>query len=141
MVWSLVYIALAYLLVAVAGALAPGFVREVLGLGEKNVVVLVAPGLGVVVGLGALNVISGRLAPNRAIGTGLVVTAINSTMPRRGTAARSAVPGATSPISQGSRSSIGLVNLTALRLRESCAKFIARCRGITAHSRICRRDP
>jgi len=76
-VWSLVYIALTYMLVAVAGALAPGFVREVLGLGEKNVVVLVAPaGLGVIVGLGALNVIGGRLAPNRAIGTGLLVTAI-----------------------------------------------------------------
>src|SRR2546423_3402223 len=75
-VWSLVYIALTYMLIAVAGALAPGFVREVLGLGEKNVVVLVAPaGLGVVVGLGALNVIGGRLAPNRAIGTGLIVTA------------------------------------------------------------------
>ena len=75
-VWSLVYIALTYMLVAVAGALAPGFVREVLGLGEKNVVVLVAPaGLGVVVGLGVLNVIGGRLSPNRAIGTGLLVTA------------------------------------------------------------------
>jgi predicted MFS family arabinose efflux permease len=75
-VWSLVYIALTYMLVAVAGALAPGFVREVLGLGEKQVVVLVAPaGLGVVVGLGALNVIGGRLGPARAIGIGLVVTA------------------------------------------------------------------
>jgi hypothetical protein len=40
------------------------------------VVVLVAPaGLGVIVGLGALNVIGGRLAPNRAIGTGLIVIA------------------------------------------------------------------
>jgi DHA3 family macrolide efflux protein-like MFS transporter len=75
-VWSLVYIALTYMLVAVAGALAPGFVREVLGLGEKNVVVLVGPaGLGVVVGLGALNVIGGRLEPMRAIGIGLLVTA------------------------------------------------------------------
>lgn len=75
-VWSLVYIALTYMLVAVAGALAPGFVREVLGLGEKNVVVLVAPaGLGVVVGLGVLNVIGGRLAPSRAIGVGLLVIA------------------------------------------------------------------
>src|SRR6266542_3572901 len=53
-VWSLVYIALTYMLVAVAGAMAPGFVREVLGLAEKNVVVLVAPaGLGVIVALGA----------------------------------------------------------------------------------------
>ena len=75
-VWSLVYIALTYMLVAVAGALAPGFVREVLGLGEKNVIVLVGPaGVGVVVGLGALNVIGGRLGPNRAIGIGLLVTA------------------------------------------------------------------
>jgi len=75
-VWSLVYIALTYMLVAVAGALAPGFVREVLGLGEKNVIVLVGPaGLGVVVGLGALNVIGGRLQPMRAIGIGLLVTA------------------------------------------------------------------
>ena len=75
-VWSLVYIALTYMLVAVAGALAPGFVREVLGLGEKNVIVLVGPaGLGVVVGLVVLNVIGGRVSPNRAIGTGLLVTA------------------------------------------------------------------
>src|SRR5207253_7281162 len=66
-VWSLVDIALTYMLVAVAGALAPGFVREVLGLGEKQVVVLVAPaGFGVVVGLGALNAIGGRLGPSRA---------------------------------------------------------------------------
>lgn len=75
-VWSLVYIALTYMLVAIAGALAPGFVREVLGLGEKNVVVLVGPaGLGVVIGLGALNAIGGRLEPMRAIGIGLLVTA------------------------------------------------------------------
>lgn len=75
-VWSLIYIALTYMLVAVAGALAPGFVREVLGLGEKNVIVLVGPaGVGVVVGLGALNAIGGRLEPTRAIGIGLLVTA------------------------------------------------------------------
>src|SRR5438046_4131747 len=35
--WSLVYIALTYTLVAIAGALAPGFVREVLKVGERNV--------------------------------------------------------------------------------------------------------
>jgi len=75
--WALVYIALTYMLIAVAGALAPGFVREVLGLSEKNVVVLVAPaGLGVVAGLGVLNVIGGRLARPRAIGIGLVVVGI-----------------------------------------------------------------
>ncbi|MEK7863874.1 MAG: MFS transporter, partial [Chloroflexota bacterium] len=46
--WAMIYIALTYTLVAVAGALAPGFVREVLRLGERNVVVLVGPaGVGV----------------------------------------------------------------------------------------------
>src|SRR5881397_1067031 len=49
--WSLVYIALTYTLVAVAGALGPGFVREVLRVGERNVVIFVAPaGIGVVAG-------------------------------------------------------------------------------------------
>ena len=35
--WAMVYIALTYTLIAVAGALAPGFVREVLRLGERRV--------------------------------------------------------------------------------------------------------
>jgi len=75
--WAMVYIALTYTLVAVAGALAPGFVREVLRLGERNVVVLIAPaGIGVVFGLGVLNVVSRRIGRPHAIGVGLMVTAI-----------------------------------------------------------------
>ena len=75
--WSLIYIALTNTLVAIAGALAPGFVREVLRLGERNVVVLVAPaGIGVVAGLGLLNVVSKRLGRPHAIGAGLLVTAV-----------------------------------------------------------------
>jgi len=75
--WAMVYIALTYSLVAVAGALAPGFVREVLRLGERNVVVLVAPaGVGVVAGLGVLNAVGRRLGRAHAIGTGLVVTTV-----------------------------------------------------------------
>jgi MFS family permease len=75
--WAMVYIALTYTLVAVAGALAPGFVREVLKLGERNVVVLVAPaGLGVVLGLGVLNAIGGRMTRANAIGTGLMVVGL-----------------------------------------------------------------
>ncbi|HEY6958950.1 MAG TPA: MFS transporter [Candidatus Limnocylindria bacterium] len=75
--WAMVYIALTYTLVAVAGALAPGFVREVLLLDERNVVVLVAPaGIGVVAGLGLLNVVSGRIGRPHAIGAGLMVTAV-----------------------------------------------------------------
>ena len=75
--WAMVYIALTYTLVAVAGALAPGFVREVLRMGERNVVVLVGPaGVGVVMGLGALNVVSRRLGRSHVIGVGLLVTCI-----------------------------------------------------------------
>ncbi|HZP96054.1 MAG TPA: MFS transporter [Candidatus Limnocylindria bacterium] len=75
--WAMVYIALTYTLVAIAGALAPGFVREVLRLGERNVVVLVAPaGVGVVAGLGLLNVVSGRIGRSHAIGAGLMVTTV-----------------------------------------------------------------
>jgi len=73
----MVYIALTYTLIAVAGALAPGFVREVLKLGERNVVVLVAPaGIGVVLGLGLLNVVGSRISRANAIGTGLLVVGL-----------------------------------------------------------------
>ena len=73
--WALVYIAMTYTLVAVAGALAPGFVREVLKVGERNVVILVAPaGIGVVGGLAFLNVIGPRIGRANAISAGLVVT-------------------------------------------------------------------
>ena len=72
--WSLIYIALTYTLVAVAGALAPGFVREVLRVGERNVVIIVAPaGAGVIAGLTMLNAIGRRWPRPNAIGTGLVV--------------------------------------------------------------------
>lgn len=75
--WAMVYIALTYTLIAVAGALAPGFVREVLKLGERNVVVLVAPaGVGVVLGLGLLNLIGSRMTRANAIGTGLFVVGL-----------------------------------------------------------------
>lgn len=72
--WALVYIAITYTLIAVAGALAPGYVREVLLLPERSVVLIVGPaGLGVVAGLLLLNVISRRIGHGHAIGVGLVV--------------------------------------------------------------------
>lgn len=71
--WALVYIAVTYTLVAVAGALAPGYVREVLLLPERSVVLIVAPaGVGVVAGLTFLNVVSRRIGHRHAIGLGLV---------------------------------------------------------------------
>jgi MFS family permease len=72
--WSLVYVALTYTLVAVAGALAPGFVREVLGTDERNVIIIVAPaGIGVVAGIGLLNLVRSRVGHPRAIGLGLML--------------------------------------------------------------------
>jgi MFS family permease len=72
--WSLIYIALTYTLVAVAGALAPGFVREVLRVGERNVVIIVGPaGVGVIAGLGLINALGRRWPRPNAIGTGLIV--------------------------------------------------------------------
>lgn len=74
--WSLVNVAMTYTLIAIAGALAPGYVREVLLLPERSVVLLVAPaGIGVVVGLGLLNVVSDRIGHARSIGLGLGVCA------------------------------------------------------------------
>jgi MFS family permease len=75
--WAMIYIALTNTLIAIAGALAPGFVREVLRLGERNVVVLVGPaGIGVVAGLGLLNYVSRRIGRPHAIGAGLLVTVV-----------------------------------------------------------------
>lgn len=75
--WSLVYIAVTYTLIAVAGALAPGYVREVLLLPERAVALLVAPaGIGVVAGLGILNLGGRRLGHGRAVGYGLASTVV-----------------------------------------------------------------
>lgn len=72
--WALVYVALTYTLVAVAGALAPGFVREVLGTDERNVVIFVAPaGIGVVAGIGLLTLVRKRVGHSKAVGFGLIL--------------------------------------------------------------------
>src|SRR3989442_3098800 len=82
--WSFIYIALTYTLVAVAGALAPGFVREVLRVGERNVVIIVAPaGIGVIAGLGLLNLFGARWPRPNAIGTGLIVARLGPQHPAR----------------------------------------------------------
>lgn len=75
--WCLVYVALTYTLVAVAGALAPGFVREVLGTDERNVIIIVAPaGIGVVAGIGLLNLVRKWVSYPHAIGLGLGLAAV-----------------------------------------------------------------
>ena len=76
--WVLGYVALTYMLIAVAGALTPGFVTETLDLSEREVYVLSFPaGLCVAAGLVALNLIGRRLPRADAIHWGLLVTAVS----------------------------------------------------------------
>jgi MFS family permease len=113
--WSLIYIAATYTLIAVAGALAPGYVREVLLLPERAVALLVAPaGIGVVAGLGVLNVVSGRLGHARVVGVGLItiivaLLTLAAARPMAGLARRAAAGGGL----EGLPYFIGLVIVTA----------------------------
>ena len=74
LLWALVYVSVANALIAMAGALAPGYMREVLGIGERAVALLVAPaGLGVIFGIVLLNVLGTRLSRTDAAGVALAV--------------------------------------------------------------------
>jgi MFS family permease len=76
-VWVLVYVALMYMLVAVAGALGPGFVTTTLELNERWVGVLALPaGVGIVFGLLLLNVLGPRLRRSTLIHWGLIATSL-----------------------------------------------------------------
>jgi MFS family permease len=71
--WVLVYVALTFMLIAVAGALAPGFVTRELDLGERDIYVLsLSAGLGVALGLAAINLLGRRLPRVTAIHRGLL---------------------------------------------------------------------
>ncbi|TMD59955.1 MAG: MFS transporter [Chloroflexi bacterium] len=76
--WVLLYVALMYMLVAVAGALGPGFVTTTLELNERWVGVLALPaGVGIVFGLLLLNFIGRRLVRRSTlIHWGLITTSL-----------------------------------------------------------------
>ncbi|MBI2774162.1 MAG: MFS transporter [Chloroflexi bacterium] len=113
--WSLVYIALTYTLIAVAGGLAPGYVREVLLLPERAFALLVAPaGIGVIAGLGVLNVATRRIGHSHVVGIGLVtivgaLAVLAAARPMAGLARRATVGGGL----EGLPYFVGLVILTA----------------------------
>ena len=75
--WSLTYLTVAASLIGVLGALGPSFATAVLGLQPTDFVVVVLPlGLGVVLGIVALNVIGKFLPRQRVIQGGLLALAV-----------------------------------------------------------------
>jgi MFS family permease len=73
-VWSLIYLGIAASLVGVIGVLGPSFAEETLGLGTKDLYLVVLPlGTGIVMGVLLLNSYGRFLARRRAIELGLIV--------------------------------------------------------------------
>ena len=71
--WPLAYLALTASLIGVLGVLGPGFATQVLGLSERDFVVVVLPlGIGLVFGILALNVYGKLFSRRRGIEAGLV---------------------------------------------------------------------
>lgn len=72
--WPLAYLALTASLIGVLGVLGPGFATEALGLSERDFVVVVLPlGIGLVMGILALNQYGRLFSRRRGIEGGLVV--------------------------------------------------------------------
>jgi hypothetical protein len=75
--WPLAYLALTSSLIGVLGVLGPGFATQVLGLTERDFVVVVLPlGLGLVMGILVLNVYGRFFSRRRGIEGGLVALGI-----------------------------------------------------------------
>lgn len=75
--WGLLYLGIAASIVGVLGVLGPGFAKDVLGLREKDFVVIVLPlGLGVVAGAFAVNALQAYVPRRRVIEGGLVTLGV-----------------------------------------------------------------
>src|SRR5206468_8823522 len=71
--WPLTYLALTASLIGVLGVLGPGFATQVLGLSEKDFVVVVLPlGVGLLFGILVLNVYGRLFSRRRGIEGGLI---------------------------------------------------------------------
>jgi len=75
--WPLTYLALTASLIGVLGVLGPGFATQVLGLSERDFVVVVLPlGVGLIVGILVLNVYGRLFTRRRGIEGGMVALGI-----------------------------------------------------------------
>jgi MFS family permease len=72
--WSLLYLGAAASIVGVLGVLGPAFAQDVLGLRTKDIVVVILPlGVGVVVGVAAVNALQSLVPRRRLIESGMIV--------------------------------------------------------------------
>lgn len=75
--WPLTYLAVTASLIGVLGVLGPGFATQVLGLSERDFVVVVMPlGLGLVMGILVLNLYGRHFSRRRGIEGGLVALGV-----------------------------------------------------------------
>lgn len=75
--WPLTYLAITASLIGVLGVLGPGFATEVLGLSERDFVVVVLPlGVGLVMGILVLNLYGHYFSRRRGIEAGLIALGI-----------------------------------------------------------------
>ena len=71
--WSLTYLAVTASLIGVLGSLGPAFAKDVLGLEESNLVVILLPlGAGLVSGIVVLNIVGQHLPRKRLIEGGMI---------------------------------------------------------------------
>jgi MFS family permease len=76
--WSLTYLAITASLIGVLGSLGPAFARDVLGLAEGDLVVILAPlGAGLISGIIVLNYVGSRLPRRRLIEGGMIVLGLS----------------------------------------------------------------
>ena len=72
--WALLYLGIAASIVGILGVLGPAFAEDVLGLRTKDFVIVVLPlGVGVVVGVVAVNVVQSLVSRRRLIEAGMLV--------------------------------------------------------------------
>jgi MFS family permease len=72
--WSLLYLGIAASIVGILGVLGPAFAEDVLGLRTKDFVIVVLPlGIGVVVGVVAVNILAPLVSRRRLIESGMLV--------------------------------------------------------------------
>ncbi len=76
--WSLTYLAMVASLIGVLGVIAPAFTRDVLGLEEGDLIVILLPlGAGLIGGIVVLNVIGKYLPRRRLIEGGMIALALS----------------------------------------------------------------